>query len=160
MERELETGPQTMERFDKQEKSEKETPPEPRKEKYIIDNTCPQLTKVTFTVKDSEAKTLTGSVIISWKYYDGHPHKRPITIEYSEDGGYSWRAVAKDLPDNGSYEWKPEKKDIKRKFLRIRVNAIDLAGNQITIYARGAAADKGFERSTENRVQGTEKEKK
>jgi ankyrin repeat protein len=97
----------------------------------FIDKDLPKLRIVRISLKNSKAKKLSDqSVIISWEYYDKNSSPKPVTIEYSTDGGASWKTIVKGLPKIGFYEWKPEWKRVSMKLFGVRVKAVDLAGNK------------------------------
>jgi len=73
-------------------------------------------------------------VIVKWKAVDQNLGPRPITVEFSADGGDTWTVVAKDLANTGSYTWKPSKGNSSRCLLRI--TARDVLGNATPVSTR------------------------
>ncbi len=53
---------------------------------------------------------------------------RPISVEFSFDGGKRWAVIAKALENTGSFSWKPRKVDSAQCLLRL--TARDILGNK------------------------------
>jgi hypothetical protein len=70
----------------------------------------------------------TGPVTIGWTASDVIGLAAdPITIYYSENDGSSWDLIVGSLPNTGRYDWTVPR--ITSTNCRVRVEAIDLAGN-------------------------------
>jgi large repetitive protein len=68
-----------------------------------------------------------GNITITWSATDTNIAATPITLEYSPDGGSSWNSIATGEVNDGTYTWNSPGFD--GADYRIRVTAIDLAGN-------------------------------
>ena len=64
---------------------------------------------------------------IRWRAVDDNMADRPITIDYTIDGGVTWLPIAKDEPNDGSYSWTAPKANTNKAF--VRVTAVDQLGN-------------------------------
>jgi len=65
---------------------------------------------------------------IRWTAVDDNIAERPITIEYSVDGGNTWQVIARNEPNDGIFSWTlPQQTNSNRSL--VRVTAVDALGN-------------------------------
>ncbi len=65
---------------------------------------------------------------VKWKASAPNLTARPISVEFSSDGGKRWVVVAKALENTGSFSWKPRRVDSAQCLLRL--TARDILGNK------------------------------
>lgn len=67
------------------------------------------------------------SVAIRWTAADDNLGEKPVTIEFSSDGGATWSVLAEALANSGSHLWTPPALDSEKCLVRVRV--ADAVGN-------------------------------
>jgi hypothetical protein len=115
-------------------------PPEPGKPPaftLLTDTDAPRL-KLLEPV-EAQAFSLNVPVSIAWTAEDENLGEKPISLEFSSDGGETWTVIAKDLANTGKYQWKPPALDSNKCLVRIR--AQDLAGNASQAISRPFTVD-------------------
>jgi hypothetical protein len=69
-----------------------------------------------------------GHLLLTWRASDKNLTATPVTLEWAEERGGPWHAIALDLPNTGRHSWKlPEQMPVN-VYLRLRVR--DQAGNE------------------------------
>jgi len=92
---------------------------------FLIDSTAPAITLLSLT----GGQTIPGAqnYTIAWTATDARLTTSPISIDYSNDAGSTWTAIASGLANSGSYTWSVAVADGVQ--YRVRVRALDQVGN-------------------------------
>ena len=87
----------------------------------------PKLEPLGWVEKGQVISALT-PVTLKWKATDDNLAERPVTVEFSHDGGRHWILVAKDQPASGEISWAPPK-GVNSAACLLRLSARDVLGN-------------------------------
>lgn len=94
--------------------------------RVIADTTPPQMELK--APKPGQILRAGEQIRIEWSAADINLAPHPVTLEYSADGGHSWRTVGESLANTGHHFWAlPENLD---GALLLRGSCVDLAGNR------------------------------
>lgn len=77
----------------------------------------------------ADYKVLRGGRVVNvrWSVRDVALGDKPVTVEFSRDGGQSWEIIARDLEDTGLFKW--DVPEITTPQGVIKVTVVDKAGN-------------------------------
>ena len=103
------------------------------------DTVAPKL-EVTSWVRRGQVVSARKGVEIKWKAEDVNAADKPVSIEFSADGGRNWTTVQATAAARGSLVWKPSEKINSRRCL-LRVVARDQLGNQAQKTSRTFTVD-------------------
>lgn len=93
---------------------------------FAIDSTLPSVTLTSLT----GGQTVPGNgaqTAITWSASDANPGDQPVAIEFSDDSGSSWTALAANLANSGTWSWTINIPD--GNTYRVRISFTDGAGN-------------------------------
>jgi len=78
-----------------------------------------------------EPETDKGSLTIRWNATDANFDALPISLSYSLDGKSGWQPIARRISNSSEFLWQPPHTVPPRAY--IRLEAVDLAGNLVTV---------------------------
>lgn len=91
----------------------------------VIDNAPPSVELLSF--HNGGAYRGGDTYEIRWNAEDDNMADRPITLEYTTDGGRTWNIIARSEPNDGSFAWTLPRSDTGAVI--VRVTAADNLGN-------------------------------
>jgi hypothetical protein len=92
-------------------------------------DTVPPKLEVSGWVKRGRVVSSRRGVKLKWKLTDVNAGEKPVSVQFSSDGGRNWTTVVAAAASTGSHSWKPSGKVNSRRCL-LRVIARDKLGNE------------------------------
>ncbi len=103
------------------------------------DTVAPKL-EVSSWVRRGQVVSARKGVQIKWKAEDVNAAAKPVSIEFSSDGGRTWTTVQATATPAGTYVWKPSGK-VNSKRCLLRIVARDQLGNESKKTSRSFTVD-------------------
>lgn len=106
------------------------TPPRAgtRPDRFVIVDRTPPMARWLSPI-GNDVKLTGEGIRLEWEAKDAHMGMKPVTLEYSTDGGSFWLPLREGLPAKGSINWQPPVMPGESQIL-LRMLAVDLAGNK------------------------------
>jgi hypothetical protein len=106
----------------------------------VSTDTVPPKLEALGWVRRGQVVSARRGVKLQWKATDVNLSKRPVSVEFSFDGGRSWSSVGSNCEPTGSMSWKPSDKINSRRCL-LRLVARDLLGNESRVTSPNFVVD-------------------